>query len=217
MKEKRPLLSRDYILTKALDLINEKGIKVLSMRNLGKALGVEAMSLYNHVSNKDEILSGVLDMIVNRISIPDEGSDWCSAIKEYALSARSVFKKYPWATALMNSHLGSGPSRLNYYDTMIRTFCQAGFSLEQAARSFSLIDSYIYGFLLQLDNLDTADQTERSTEKERISKFSENTGMQNYPYLEKMTKWAMENNYDSEKDFEFGIDLILSALKRMLS
>jgi AcrR family transcriptional regulator len=215
----RTPLTKELILRTALVQIDQEGIHALSMRSLGTKLNVEAMSLYNHVKNKDDILSGVLDLIVEEITVPGEDSNWRTAIEKFALSARAVLKQHPWATGLMDSIPVSGPARLHYYDSVIGTFCQAGFSLEQASRGFSLIDSYIYGFALQQSFVESghANSGEEYNEKETITKFQKNIPESSYPYLMKMTKWAMENGYDPEEDFRFGINLILSGFERLLS
>jgi len=215
-KDRAPL-SREIILRRALDIIDEKGIKKLSMRTLGSDLGVEAMSLYNHVRNKDDIISGVLDLIVQEISVPDQDSDWRIAMELFALSARAVLKKHPWAGLLMDSHLRAGPARLHYYDSVIGTFYRAGFSIEQAARGFSLIDSYIYGFAVQQAGLESGGNSSQMERTDRVEKFQENIPEKSYPYLSKITEWALENSYDPEEDFLFGINLILSGLEELLS
>ncbi len=216
-KPKTPL-TRESILRTALTLIDQKGLQSLSMRSLGRQLHVEAMSLYNHVVNKDDILSGVLDLIVEEITVPDTDPDWRTEIEKFALSARAALRQHPWAAGLMDSLHVSGPARLNYYDSVIRTFCQAGFSLEQASRGFSLIDSYIYGFALQqsfLESGSTHDSGEYN-EKESITEFKKHVPANSYPYLMQMTEWALEHAYDPEEDFCFGINLILSGFEKLL-
>ena len=137
------------MLRAALAIADENGIESLSMRLLGRRLGVEAMSLYNHVANKDDILDGIVDLVVEEIAIPSAATDWRSAMKERAVSARRAFDNHPWASALMDSRVSSGPARLRYFDTMIGTLLGAGFSLELAAQAFSVLDCYIYGFARQ--------------------------------------------------------------------
>jgi len=217
-KLKTPL-TRELIFRTALVLIDTEGLQALSMRNLGRKLNVEAMSLYNHVKNKDDILSGVLDLVVKEITVPGIDQNWRTEIEKFALSARAALKQHPWAARLMDSLHVSGPARLNYYNSVIRAFCQAGFSLELAGRGFSLIDSYIYGFALQQSYLEsgrTHDSGEYS-EMESITEFKKNMPENSYPYLMKMTEWALQNEYDSEEDFCFGINLILSGFERLIS
>ena len=95
--ETRTPLSRERVLRAAVDLADESGIEALSMRKLGQELGVEAMSLYNHVANKEEILDGMADLIMSEIEPPLPDADWKSALRERALSAREVLVRHPWA------------------------------------------------------------------------------------------------------------------------
>jgi AcrR family transcriptional regulator len=208
----RTSLSRELVLRTALDLIDAGGLEALSMRQLGTKLGVEAMSLYNHVAGKDDIIDGVLDRVVEEIAIPAVGGDWRAAMKERAASAMAAFRRHPWASALMDSHLSSSPSRLRYFDAILGTLLGAGFSLELAARAFSILDCYVYGFGRQ--RLNMVSSGEPQSEK-RAEAFSENIPDQSYPHLARMTEFAMRTGYDEDADFDFGIELILDGLERL--
>ena len=210
----RTSLSRELVLRTALALIDEGGLEALSMRQLGAKLGVEAMSLYNHVASKDDIIDGALDLVVEEIAIPAVGDDWKQAMKERASSAREAFNRHPWASALMDSRLSSSPSRLRYFDAMVGTLLGAGFSLELASRSFSILDCYVYGFGRQRLNMVSSGEPES---EKRAEAFSENIPDETYPHLAMMTEFAMKQGYDEDADFEFGIELILDGLGRMLS
>lgn len=205
-------LTRELVLRAALTILDESGVEALSMRLLGTRLGVEAMSLYNHVANKDDILDGVLDLVVEEIAIPGPGADWRPAMKERAVSAWQAFKRHPWASALMDSRLSSHPARLRYFDTILGTLEGAGFSLAQAARAFSLLDSYVYGFCRQ--GLNMASSGEKEAEK-RAQAFRENIP-EAYPHLARMAEEAMKTGYDEGADFDFGLGLILDGLERLL-
>jgi AcrR family transcriptional regulator len=209
---KRSLLTRESVLRTALAIADEEGMDSLSMRLLGRRLGVEAMSLYNHVANKDDILDGILDLFVEEIAIPS-GTDWRLAMRERAVSARLAFKKHPWASALMDSRVSSGPARLRYFDTMIGTLHRAGFSLEQAARAYSVLDSFIYGFARQSLNVASSDEKPAKTQAKA---FRDAMPDEVYPYLAQMAELTMKNGYDEVADFEFGLDLILDGLERIL-
>lgn len=209
----RALLTRERVLRAALAIADENGIESLSMRQLGGRLGVEAMSLYNHVANKDDILDGIVDLVVEEITIPSVGADWRSAMKERAVSARRAFNHHPWASALMDSRVSSGPARLRYYDTMIGTLLGAGFSLELAARAFSVLDCYIYGFARQLLNMDL---NEDKTNKKQAAALRDAMPDDVYPHLAEIAELTMKNGYDEEADFEFGLNLILNGLESIL-
>ena len=210
----RTSLSRELVLRTALALIDEGGLEALSMRQLGTRLGVEAMSLYNHVASKDDIIDGALDLVVEEIAIPAVGGDWRAAMKERAASALAAFRRHPWASALMDSRLSSSLSRLRYFDAIVGTLLGAGFTLELAARAFSILDCYVYGFGRQRLNMVSSGEPEA---EKRAEAFGENIPDQSYPHLARMTEYAMKQSYDEDADFEFGIELILDGLGRMLS
>jgi AcrR family transcriptional regulator len=209
----RASLTRERVLHVALAIADENGIESLSMRLLGGRLGVEAMSLYNHVANKDDILDGIVDLVVEEIGIPSVIADWRFAMKERAVSARLAFKNHPWASALMDSRVSSGPARLRYFDTMIGTLHGAGFSLELAARAFSVLDCYIYGFARQCLNMASSDE---KVDEKQAEAFRDAMPDEAYPYLAQMAELTMKKGYDEDADFEFGLNLILDGLERIL-
>jgi AcrR family transcriptional regulator len=209
----RAPLTRERVLRAAVALADEAGIDSLTMRELGLRLGVEAMSLYNHAANKDDILDGMVDLVVGEIALPADPADWKEAMRQRAISARAVFSLHPWASVLMDSRQSSGPARLHYFDWVVGTLRRAGFSLELAARAFSLVDSYIYGFGRQQLNMAVGG----ATPEETTEAFLRAIPADEYPYLRQMViGYAMENGYDDSADFEFGLDLILGGLERLL-
>lgn len=211
--ESRAPLTRERVLRAAVALADEAGIDSLTMRELGLRLGVEAMSLYNHAANKDDILDGMVDLVVGEIGLPADPADWKEAMRQRAISARAVFSLHPWASVLMDSRQSSGPARLHYFDWVVGTLRRAGFSLELAARAFSLVDSYIYGFGRQQLNMAVGG----ATPEETTEAFLRAIPADEYPYLRQMViGYAMENGYDDSVDFEFGLDLILGGLERLL-
>jgi AcrR family transcriptional regulator len=211
--EDREPLSREAVLQAAMEIMDDNGIERLSMRLLGAKLGVEAMSLYNHVANKDDIIDGALEAVVSEITIPVPGNEWRSAMQARAGSARAAFKRHPWACALLDSRLSSHPARLHYFDSMIETLHRAGFPLELAARAFSVMDSYIYGFLRQQNHLSAGDEASRH---DQARNFRDMLPEPSYPYLARMAEWVMTHGYDEEADFEFGLNLILDGLQKIL-
>src|SRR5438552_11601113 len=134
-------------------LADKDGIDSFSMRKLGDKLGVEAMSLYNHVANKDDILDGIIDLVFGEISLPPAGPHWKSAMRERAISAREALLRHPWATSLMQSRTKPGPATLRHHDSVLGSLRGAGFTVVMAAHAFSVIDGYVYGFALQQINL----------------------------------------------------------------
>ena len=151
--ETRAPLSKARVLQAAVDLADRSGIDALSMRKLGQALGVEAMSLYNHVANKDELLDGMVDVVFGQIELPQPGAEWKPAMRQRAMSAREVLARHPWAIGLMESRMRPGPATLRHHDAVIGCLRQDGFSVAMAAHAYALLDSYVYGFALQQANL----------------------------------------------------------------
>jgi len=212
-KKRRLPLSRERVLAAAVALADAGGIESLSMRKLGQDLGVEAMSLYNHVTNKDEILDAIMDIVVGEIEFPSNEADWKPAMRLRAISARAAFQRHPWAAGLMDSRVNPGPAALGYYDSVLRTLRQAGFSIEMAAHAFSVMDSYIYGFIHQELGL-PFDSGEEAAEVAEAMVAQMPTD--EYPYLTEMAvEHAMQPGYDFADEFEYGLDLILDALERV--
>ena len=200
--DSRPPLSRERVLRAALDLADESGLDALTMRELGQRLGVEAMSLYNHVANKDDILDGMLDLVVSEIDLPSGDIDWRVAMRRRAASARAVFGRHPWASALNDSRESSGPGRLHYFDWVLGTLRRAGFSVELAVHAFSAIDSYIYGFGRQQLNVAAGEGTAEASAEAILSAIPAGQ----FPYLaEIITDLILNVGYDAEADFEFGL------------
>ena len=206
------------MLRTAVSVADKRGIAALTMRNLGAALGVEAMSLYNHVANKDDVLDGIVDPVFAEIDLPLPVSDadaagWKRAMRTRAVSARAVLRRHPWAIGLMDSRVGAGPATLQHHDAVIGTLRQAGFSVSAAAHAFSLLDSYIYGFALQEASLPFTPDTAAEVAEAMIAEMPEGA----YPHL---TELALEHvlrpGYDYGDEFELGLDLILDALERLL-
>jgi len=208
----RVRLNRDRVLGAAIALADAGGIESLTMRRLGEELGVEAMSLYNHVANKDDLLDGMVDDVFSEIDLPSGTADWRTAMRERAISAREVLSRHPWATALMDSRTAPGPATLRHHDTVIGTLREAGFSIELAAHAFSALDSYTYGFAMQEAALpfDTAEETAEVAEM-----ILAQLPADEYPHLTELTiEHVLKPGYDYGDEYEFGLDLILDGLER---
>ena len=208
----RAPLSRDRVLRAALALADSGGIDSLTMRKLGQELGVEAMSLYNHVANKDDILDGVVDLVFAEIELPSGRADWRSAMRKRAVSAHETLLRHPWATSLMQSRTTPGPATMRHHDSVLGSLRGAGFTLVNAAHAFSVIDGYVYGFALQQINIPLQS-------REQVAQVGEGILRQlagDYPHLAEMiTEHAMRPGYDYAQEFEFGLDLILDGLDRL--
>jgi AcrR family transcriptional regulator len=210
----RARLSRERVLRAALALADESGIESLSMRKLGQELGVEAMSLYNHVASKDELLDGLVDLVLNEIEVPAIGSGWKPAMRRRAISAREVLARHPWAAAVIESRAKPGAATLRYHDSVLGILREAGFSIDMAAHAFSLLDSFIFGFGVQETSMPigTPDELAKVAEV-----FMRRLRDDQYPYLAEMTEYAVKSGYNHSDEFEFGLDLILDGLERARS
>ena len=198
------------MLAAAVALADLSGIESLSMRRLGQELGVEAMSLYNHVASKDDILDGMVDLVFGEIETPNDVVDWKAAMRRRAISARDALLRHRWAVGLMESRATPGPATLRHHDAVLGTLRDAGFTLVMAAHAYSLMDSYIYGFALQQTTL-TYDSSEQSEDVAQA--FLARFPVAEYPHLaELITEHAMKPGYEYAVEFEFGLDLILDGL-----
>lgn len=207
-RRRRPL-TRERVLRAAVALADRHGVESLTMRRLGGKLGVEAMALYKHVANKDEILDGIVELVVGEIEIPAPGSEWRTAMRQRAISARRVLKRHPWAIGLMESRGMAGPATLRYVEAVLATLREGGFSVEMAAHAFWLLDSYVYGHVIQEISLPigTPEQTAASA-----GQMLEQAGLGDYPHLAEVAAEAVASGYDIDREFEFGLDLVLDAL-----
>src|SRR6202011_1743145 len=197
----------------AIRLADRDGIAALSMRNLGQEVGVEAMSLYNHVRNKEDVLNGMVDFVFSEIDLPSSRADWSTALRQRAISARQALLGRRGGSGLRESRVQPGPATLRHHDSVLRNLRESGFSVELAAHAYSLLDSYIYGFTL--NELSLPFDTSEGAAEVAGNIFREFLQGE-YPYLAEMaTEHAMKPGYDYGNEFEFGLELILEGLKRV--
>jgi AcrR family transcriptional regulator len=182
------------------------------MRKLAQELGVEAMSLYHHVANKNAILDGIVDVVFGEIELPSGQADWKAAMRQRAISARQALLRHPWATGLMESRSTPGPATLRHHDAVLGILRTAGFSVQLAAHAFSVLDSYIYGFALQEANLPFQTSEELAAMADTImAEFPTDE----YPHLTEMTvEHVLQPGYDYGDEYLFGLELILDGLQR---
>jgi AcrR family transcriptional regulator len=211
----RAPLSRRRVLRAAVALADRGGVGALSMRKLAQELGVEAMSLYHHVANKDDILDGIVDVVFGEIELPAGEAGWEAAMRRRAVSAREALRRHPWATGLMESRRTPGPANIRHHDAVLGVLRNAGFPVELAAHAYSLLDSYIYGFALQEASLPfhTPEET-AEVAQEIMSEFPADE----YPHLAEIaTEHVLQPGYDYGDEFLYGLDLILDGLARALA
>ena len=208
----RTPLTRQRVLRAAVALADRGGVGALSMRKLAQELGVEAMSLYHHVANKDDILDGIVDVVFGEIELPAGEAGWEAAMRRRAVSAREALRRHPWATGLMESRRTPGPANIRHHDAVLGVLRNAGFPVELAAHAYSLLDSYIYGFALQEASLPfhTPEET-AEVAQEIMAVFPAD----DYPHLAEIaTEHVLQPGYDYGNEFLYGLDLILDGLAR---
>ncbi len=215
-ESKRRPLSRDRVLDAALRLADKQGVEALSMRSLGRALGVEAMSLYRYVKNKDELLDGIVDRVVSKIEVPPAGSEWRAAMRGRARSARRAFVRHPWAAALFEARLEhQTPVRLGYANAVLGLLREGGFSVSAAYRAFLLVDSYLYGFIMQETSWRVEDgDLSRAAQESAVLMISEA-----YPHLAEVMAYTSSANAEApislDTEFDHGLERVLDALERI--
>lgn len=209
----RAPLTRERVLEAAIALADEGGIAGLTMRKLAQQLGVEAMSLYNHVANKEDLLDGMVDLVFAEIGLPAHGAAWKAALRQRAIATRATLERHRWAIGLMESRSQPGPANLHHHDAVLGCLREAGFSIAMAAHAYSVLDSYIYGFTLNKQSL-PFDTSEEVAELGR--RYLRELLTNQYPYLAEMiVEHAMQPGYDYADEFAFGLDLILDGLERV--
>jgi AcrR family transcriptional regulator len=200
------------VLRAAFDLAVEGGLDSVTMHGIGERLGVEAMSLYRHVENKDDILGGIVDLVVAEIEQPARSSDWKAALRHRAQSARSVFARHRWAMGLIESQERPGPATLRHHEWVLDVLLSAGFSSAMATHAYNLLNSYLYGFALQEASLPFSDlEGQAKVGQAMLQQLDE------YPNLVRVTAEFLESGVAYVSDFEFGLDLILDGLERVAS
>lgn len=208
-------LSKERVLHQALALADTEGIDALSMRRLGRELDAGAMSLYHHVSNKEELLDGMVDLVFAEIHLPDGRGDWQAEMRAEAVSAREVLARHPWAINLMESRTTPGPANLRHREAVIASLRTAGFSAQMATHANWLLNSYVYGHALQEASVPFADAGDLADMIHEV--FLPQLPPEEYPYMNETATELMQSDYDPAGEFTYGLDLILGALEHARS
>jgi AcrR family transcriptional regulator len=207
---RRPL-SRDRVLDAAVRLADQGGLDAVSMRRLGQVLRVDAMALYRHVANKDDVLDGLADLIMGDVEVPALDVDWRTAIRRSAVSAHEVLLRHPWAGALIESRRRAGPARLRYLDGVLGTLAGAGFTVPLALHAIMILDSYTYGFVLQ----ELAWPFETDSAGEVAAAFASHLPSGEYPNLLGVARVVAAEPANAKVDFAVGLDLVLDGVERL--
>lgn len=205
----RAPLSRERVLRAAVTVADAGGLGSLTIRSLAHELGVKPMSVYYHVSNKEEILDGIVDLVFSEMELPSVEGEWRSEMRRRAASARRVLRRHPWAVGLLDSRAIPGPATLRHHDATIGTLRRAGFTVEMTAHAYALLDSYVYGFALQEAGLPFQGPDAAAEVTESIM---ETFSADEYPHLVEMaSEHILRPGYDFGDEFEFGLNVILDA------
>jgi AcrR family transcriptional regulator len=216
----RAPLTADQVLRAAVGLADREGIEAVTMRGLAREVGVEAMSLYHHVANKEAVLDGMVDVIVGEILTavdaldrPSPEPDWKSAMRSQILTARRVLLRHPWAPAIIETRSNMSPTIITYFETVLGTFRAGGFSWDLAHHAMHALGSRALGFTQELFEPGEGGDAEAM---EALAQMADRL-----PNLVGMMQAVAHDDPDStlgwcddDAEFQFGLDLLLDGLER---
>ncbi|MEM7183809.1 MAG: TetR/AcrR family transcriptional regulator C-terminal domain-containing protein [Spirochaetota bacterium] len=206
---KRRSLNKTKIIESAFQLVEANGLESLSMRKLSELLGVKAMSLYNHIKNKEEIIDTLIDEVIGKMQCPDSNLPWREAMGIRCHSAHDVLLKHRWAAIPLLSNINKGPASFAYFESSLACLVGAGFTLAQADHAINALDSHVYGFTLIELNFPFKPEEYAKVAKEYIHMIPQET----LPNMYALTKLVSERRYDGMQNFSFGLEIILDGLQ----
>jgi AcrR family transcriptional regulator len=203
------------VLERALALADGGGLEHLTMRALADGLGVVPMAIYKHVSNKDDLIEGMIDLVWSEVALPDSADGWRSAMRSRCVSLREALLRHRWAIGLMESGMRPGPQNLRQHDSMMGCLRRSGFSFRNTVHAVSTLDAYVYGFTLQERTLpfDSPEQSGEVVEAKRA--LQPESAALEYPYLLEVAVELGRSGYDFGIEFETGLDLILDGIEQL--
>ena len=205
----RAPLTRERVLQAAIHLADEAGIESLTMRKVAKELGVEAMSLYNHVANKEDLLAGIVDAVAREIERPTRARNWKTAIRRSAVSSRDTLLRHPWAARLWISTGGGGSARLEHADWLLRTLREGGLSAERVYDAYHILQGYVLGYTFQQLSVPYEQEELAGMAQRFLREFPSDT----YPDMAEHIRQHIKPRRRKEGGFELGLDLILNGLE----
>jgi AcrR family transcriptional regulator len=208
--ETRAPLTRDRIVRAGLELADASGVDAVTMRRVGQELGFEAMSLYRHVRGKDDLLNGMLDVVLAEWELPPDEEPWAEAVRTSALSVHAALRRHPWAARLLMTPGHLRPARLGYMDRLLGTLRRGGFDADTTYHVYHLLDGHIFGFSLW----EIAYTSAETTDEELVARFIASVPWDDYPHLTEHRDQHMTDGAHREASaFEVGLDLILGGLE----
>lgn len=210
MTSRRPLTT-ERIVEAAVAVGDRGGLHAVSMRSVGRELGVEAMSLYHHVSSKDALLGAIAEWVFARMEAPTASDAWRDGLERHARTSRTTLRAHPWALALVESRRAPGPVLLQHHEAVLACLLRAGFSVRLAAHAFSVVDAYVRGFVM----------TERALPFDADLEAGDAMAVMDaiaftMPSIAAVaTAWADDRSAYAD-EFEWGLALVLDGLDRHL-
>ncbi|MDQ4126192.1 MAG: TetR/AcrR family transcriptional regulator [Actinomycetota bacterium] len=205
-------LSRDRIIRTAVAVADKGGFYCLNMREVAQQLGSAPMSLYRHVSNKEDLLDGMVDVVFSEMYAPVVGGDWKAELRRRGVSAREALRRHPWAVGQMEGRLHPGGASARHHNATMGCLREAGFPFREAVHAYNLLDSYTYGFALQEKTI-PFETPEESAEMAKTTVGDHGT---EYPYLAEVVTEFAKKGFDYTEEFEYGLDFILDGLERKI-
>jgi AcrR family transcriptional regulator len=209
----RTPLSRDRVLEEAMVLADAHGVEGLTMRRLAAELGVEAMTIYYHVPNKEAILGELVERVMAEIDYPERGTEWRTALRATALSAYEVLGRHPWAPRVMLARRAPGPMRLRYMETILSLLADAGFSPMVADHAYHALEGHIMGFTLWELGMDLGSRQDLQA---LARAFLAQLPTETYPSVAAhIEHHLVPSRRDDQGSFAFALDLLLDGLARL--
>jgi AcrR family transcriptional regulator len=212
---RRARLNRDRVLRAAVALADEIGTDALSMRKLAEVLGVVPMALYKHVASKEELVDGMIDIVLGEIEPPPSDVGWKAAIRQRVLAARQSLARHPWASAVIDRRADPTPEMLAYMDSMIGMFLAGGFSIDLTHHALHAMGNRLFGFTPAALN-----DSQRLDPESLEMAVRQLKGI--YPHVAELTQAVYHDaasvvggGCDDQFEFEFALDLLLDGLERL--
>lgn len=220
---RRTPLNRDRVLQAAVALADAGGFESLSMRRLAEELGVVPMALYKHVANKEELLDGMVAILIGEIDPPVPEADWKTAVRLRVLSARRALQRHPWARRAVESRTNKTPAVLGYMDSFTGMFLAGGFTADLTHHVMHAIGGRMWGFTQELFDDPEAPPAEDPAEQSpqaRTAMFEQLAAR--YPNIVAIATSKIHDEgsvighgCDDQFEFEFALDLLLDGFERL--
>ena len=210
----RAPLTRQRVVAAAVELADRDGIESISMRRLAQELGVEAMSLYTHVRNKNDLLDGMADTVISQIPMSADGGDWKASLRQMVLAARRVVLRHTWAPRTVETRAAPGPAALDYINAVLGILREGGFTIAQTHHALHILGSRLLGFTQEVFD----DSGDLDLDPETAAQLESQLGA-THPYVVEMalavTHSGALGRCDDDAEFAFQLDFILDGLDRL--